>query len=230
MGDSFVAGLGAADPARRFPDVLQKLLGARWVVVNIAMNGWNTANELEALEKYPYSPEIVILSYYVNDIEGAAWKAGVQRPVVIEAPNGWLGELVSRSYLVNFVYWRLYRFRNAAEMTRIYSDYIRECYANDQIWNLHVAELQSFINFTRDRKVKLVVLVIPDLTDVAGSRPITKKVASFFLNSHIPVIDLTDQLAGRDVPQLVANPFDAHPSENLHREIATVLFEKVHTL
>src|ERR1044071_207217 len=30
VGDSFVAGLGAANPARRFPDVLQKLLGTRW--------------------------------------------------------------------------------------------------------------------------------------------------------------------------------------------------------
>jgi dolichol-phosphate mannosyltransferase len=35
-----------------------------------------------------YSPDIVVLSYYVNDIEGAAWKTGVPHSVVIEAPKG----------------------------------------------------------------------------------------------------------------------------------------------
>ena len=53
VGDSFVAGMGMADPARRFPDVLQKLLGEPWVVVKIAMNGWNTVNELGAIGNYP---------------------------------------------------------------------------------------------------------------------------------------------------------------------------------
>jgi hypothetical protein len=227
VGDSFVAGMGMADPAKRFPDVLQKLLGEPWVVVNIGMNGWNTANELDAIENYPRSADIIVLSYYVNDIEGAAWKAGLPRPVVVEPPKGLLGKVVDRSYLFNFLYWRLFRFRNAEEMTRVYSEYVGRCYGDDRVWQLHSAELQEVVELTQRRNSKLIVLIIPDLTDVTGSRFLTTKVASLFRNLQIRVVDLTDRLERRDVSQLVANRFDAHPSESLHNEIATVLLGEV---
>lgn len=230
VGDSFVAGMGMADPTMRFPDVLHKLLGQPWVVVNIAMNGWNTVNELDAIENYPHSPDVIVLSYYVNDIEGAAWKAGLPRPVVVEPPGGLLGEVVNRSYLFNFLYWRLFRFRNAAEMTRVYSEYIGRCYGNDRVWQLHAAELQGVVDLTQRRNSKLIVLIIPDLTDVTGSRPLTTKVASLFRNLQIRVVDITDRVEGRDVRQLVANRFDAHPSESLHNEIARVLLGEVRAL
>jgi hypothetical protein len=227
VGDSYVAGMGMADPAKRFPDVLQKLLGQPWVVVNIAMNGWNTVNELTAIENYPHSPDLIVLAYYVNDIEGAAWKAGLRRPVLVEPPRGLLAEVVNRSYLFNFLYWRVFRFRNSAEMARVYTEYIARCYGDDRVWQLHVAELQGIVELGQRRNSKLIVLIIPDVTDITGSRAITTKVASFFRNFQVRVVDITDRLEGRDVRQLVANRFDAHPSESMHNEIASVLLGEV---
>ena len=72
VGDSFVAGHGIARPGDRFSDLLQKRLGDRYVVVNIAQNGWNTPEEYQAIISYPRKPNRIILSYFINDITDAA--------------------------------------------------------------------------------------------------------------------------------------------------------------
>ena len=49
VGDSFVAGHGISQTENRFSNILQRNLGGQYVVVNIAKNGWNTADEYQAI-------------------------------------------------------------------------------------------------------------------------------------------------------------------------------------
>ncbi len=224
VGDSIVAGMGTSDYRKRFSDRLQARLGHSWAVVNIAQNGWNTADEYRAMAAYPHKPDVVILAYFINDIVGAVRKHRLRQPAVVDSPPWGVRFLVRKSYLLNFLYWRLYRFRNTGDLERIFWDSTQEFYTRDDVWNTHCEELKAVIGFANARQAELIVLVLPRLTDLGRSRPITGRVVSFLQQFPIRVVDFTDRLHGRNVMELIANPLDGHPSETLHDEIAAALF------
>ena len=168
LGDSLVAGMGTSDYRKRFANVLQSRLGEEWEVVILARNGWDTNDELNALKSSPFKPSSIALSYYINDIEGAAHKRGVDRPTLIQSPAPWVGLFVNHSYVLNFLYWRVYRFRNASELGRIYTDYVTRCYSDEAIWKTHEEELKEIADFAERQTAPLHVLVIPRLTDKIG--------------------------------------------------------------
>lgn len=76
VGDSFVAGLGINDPEERFSNHLRRWLAPDWSVCNLGRMGWNTRQELDAIRSFPIKPDLVVWSYYINDIENAAAEQG----------------------------------------------------------------------------------------------------------------------------------------------------------
>jgi lysophospholipase L1-like esterase len=75
IGDSFVFGWGVED-GESFPVRLQELLNAgpepeRWQVLNCGMPGYNTWQELRLYERVvrQEDPEIVVVSWYLNDLD-----------------------------------------------------------------------------------------------------------------------------------------------------------------
>ncbi len=224
VGDSIVAGMGTSDYRKRFSDRLQARMGDGWAVVNIARNGWNTADEYRAITAYPRKPDVIILSYYINDIDGAALKHDLEGPGIGVSPPWGVRFLVRKSYLLNFLYWRLYRFRNSDELARRYTEFTRNCYAREDVWKTHSEELEAILDFANARQAVLIVLVLPRLTDLDQSKLITSRVVSFLQQFPVRVVDFTDRLRGRDLRELIANSMDSHPSETLHDEIAAALF------
>jgi hypothetical protein len=226
-GDSFVAGMGMSDYRDRFANVTGTELGSEWAVVVLAKNGWNTAQQIEALNAYPHQPDLIVLGYYVNDIEGAGFKHGYARPRLVDPPAGVLGLAVRHSYVLDVLYWRMYRFGNAQEMSAAYHAHLRRLYSDERVWTTHLVELDSVADYAADKGVPLIVLLIPWLTDVESSRPHLARVASHLAARDIPLINLVDQLVDRDPRDLVANPFDAHPSRALHSEIGRILADAI---
>jgi hypothetical protein len=71
-GDSFTAGWGINDPVDRFTDVLAQDLGDGYAVVNLGTYGTATPEQLEILKNYPLqNPDVVIMQYFLNDIDYA---------------------------------------------------------------------------------------------------------------------------------------------------------------
>ena len=78
LGDSFTAGWGIDDPADRFPDVLARLLGDDYAVMNVGARGSSTAQQLRMLDDYPVQePDVILWQYFLNDIEEAALSVGL---------------------------------------------------------------------------------------------------------------------------------------------------------
>jgi hypothetical protein len=78
VGDSFAAGWGIANPDDRFGNVLGKRLGDDYAVINLGKPGASTVEERDDLQKYPLEKvDVVILQYYLNDIENAALSIGL---------------------------------------------------------------------------------------------------------------------------------------------------------
>ncbi|MFC2174198.1 SGNH/GDSL hydrolase family protein, partial [Acidobacteriota bacterium] len=133
IGDSFVTGYGIKDVSDRYSDILRARLGGQWAVINLAKNGWNTAEELEAFKAFPIKPDHVVLSYYLNDIQPIAFRFPQFDPGQFESPIRkppplLIRSLVDNSYFIDFVYWRLYRFRGIFEDQK-YKDYIIDLFS-----------------------------------------------------------------------------------------------------
>lgn len=223
VGDSFVAGHGIARIENRFSNILQKNLGGRYVVVNITRNGWNTADEYQAILSYPYQPKKIILSYYINDILGAAKKLGYGSPIRVEPPSSSILQYITNhSYTLNFAYWRLYRFYNK-DMGEKYWEYLKNSYSNQTIWEAHEAELLNIVTYTQNQGIELTVVVFPNLREVKGSAVFTSKVTEFFQQHNVRALNLEPLLENRDPMSLVVNSLDSHPNEALNKEVAELL-------
>jgi hypothetical protein len=227
VGDSLVAGHGIPHIEDRFSNILRTNLGERYLVVNIAKAGWDTADEYQGLSSYPYKPKRIILAYYINDILGAAYKSGYGSPVRAEPPhNEALRYIIDHSYALNFAYWRLYRFHNR-DMGEKYWAYLKSSYANRDIREVHEAELLEIVTYTKREGIDLTVVVFPHLRDVKGSAVITSQIADFFQKHGVRVVNLEPLLEDRDPMSLVVNSLDAHPNEALNKEVAEILTKEI---
>lgn len=228
VGDSFVAGNGIADPADRFANQLGRMLGPEYAVMVVASPGWDTIDEVKAIVEYPYPPDILVLSYYINDIEGVAYESGAQRPQIRTEPSMGLAWLVENSYAMNFLYWRLIRL-GPQEWADIYwNDWLTRIHHDPEIRWRHHQELLTIINGAAAEQIPLYVVVFPNLAAVEESQPFIQPVIDLFEQHDVPVLNVSHLLAGRDPAETTVNAVDAHPNEQVHHQVAEALYDMLH--
>ncbi|MHC1712587.1 MAG: SGNH/GDSL hydrolase family protein [Solidesulfovibrio sp.] len=224
LGDSFTAGHGINSAEDRFGNVLARDLGPGWRVGNAAKNGWDTGDEARALQAYPVTPDVVVLAYYVNDIFRAAKECNFSMPFAVHFPKNFVSKyLVNHFALVNFVYWRLARMGNMQGAVQGFSERLQAAYDDPQVWAAHVAELDAIVGWCRERHIRLIAMVIPNLGDVAGSTPITARVVSYFTARGVQSVDLAPRLSGRAPADMMVNGVDSHANVRLNAEMAELL-------
>jgi hypothetical protein len=226
LGDSFAAGYGIKNIEDRFSNVLGARLGDGYLVMNIGRPQLSTHSQIEWVQGFPYKPDLLILQYYVNDIEDAAKAKGVVFAVDTLQPGPLFAPLVENSYAANFVYWRVVNLgpRNWA---RTYLPWLKAVYDDPDIWWIHQQELLTIYNGAQSEQVTLLVVAFPDLNDVAGSRVLTDKVLKIFDELGVPTLNVADMASGLPPQQLVVNPFDPHPNEWLHHQVGERLYEMI---
>jgi hypothetical protein len=225
VGDSLVAGSGIANPEDRFANQLGRLLGPDYAILIVASPGWDTVDEVEAIINYPRRPDILILSYYINDIEGTAYESGAQRPPIRRDPPAWLSPLIQNSYALNFLYWRVIRL-GPQEWAGIYwNDWLKKISADPEIHWRHQQELLKIVEGAASEQIPLYVVVFPNLAAVDESRLLTQPIIDLFRSHHIAVLDVGQLLAGRDPAKTMVNSVDAHPNEAINREVAEQLYQ-----
>lgn len=224
LGDSFAAGHGVDAVADRFSDLLSKSLGPSRLVVNVAKIGWDTSDELKALREFPLRPDVVVLAYYVNDIYGAAGRSGFELPFGVRfPPPGPVRYVVDHSALFNFVYWRLARVGGVEDAEKSFWGRLKAAYADEAVFADHAAELRALAGYCRERGIRLVILLLPNLLDVSGSAPLTARVGEAFRALGVETLDMSPLLAGRSPGSLVVNAVDAHANVSLHAEMADIV-------
>ncbi|MFC2173588.1 SGNH/GDSL hydrolase family protein [Acidobacteriota bacterium] len=231
LGDSFVTGYGIENCSDRYSNILQDHLGEGWTVINMARNGWSTAEELQALESFPFPIEHIILSHFINDIEPVTYRLPhysreqFQSPIEERIPT-LLEPFVENFHSINYVYWRLYRFRDSY-MTMTYKDYLIALWSDPEVWLLHAIQLRQVAWSARERHAELTVLAFPHLRDIEGTSFIPNKVAKLYRAEGVKCVNFGELLKGREAMSLVVNSVDSHPNKKLHREIADILMRQV---
>ena len=225
VGDSFVAGSGIADPEDRFANQLGHLLGDDYVVFNVSSPGWDTFDEVEAIVDYPYPPDILILSYYINDIEGAAYASGAQRPQIRRDPPAWLLSLVNNSHAINFLYWRLIRLGPQEWADVYWNDWLKQIGTDPEIRWRHQQELLTIVEGAASEQIPLFVVVFPNLSALEESQFLTQPIINLFQEHDVSVLDVSQLLAGRDLAEITVNAIDSHPNEAINLEVAEHLYQ-----
>ena len=227
VGDSFVAGVGIADVRERFSDRLQAALGEHTQVHNLGSNGADTRQEAYLLETYPFRPDVLVLSYYVNDILAAAEALGHHEPPFrpyanLAPPLAWL---VTRSYLLDFVYWLLPQ----TDQTGV-RKYIAKCFAWPEVVALHEQDLQHIVDWARSKNCAMIAVVFPSLIQLEESAAWVAPALEVFARNGVPAIDVRTLL--RDLPpeERVINRNDPHPSARVHALVAEALRAEVEKL
>lgn len=229
LGDSFAAGHGVDDYRHRFSNLLEKNLGDGWAVANVARIGWQTSQQIRALQEFPYDPDIVVLSYSMNDIFGAS--RGYQRAQGIEprdGPPGWLRPVVENSHLWDYVFLKTRGLRSSGnsqgEEHRLA---LLDAHDDPIIWSKHRQELLRLVSLARNRGAQPLVVVWPRLTDLENTSRLTAKIAELMRDQGVPVIDLSERFAGRDRDDLMASRLDGHPHRRLHQEVGDLLTREI---
>ncbi len=222
-GDSFVAGAGIARSEDRFSNRLAQKLGNDYVIFNVGKNGLNTGQVIKAITEYPYRPDILIFSYYLNDIESIS-------PLCRGGPNplgsvpSLLLPLVENSYAANFFYWRLARLIQGTQPDLRWNC-LFNAYNDPDIWWLHQQELLSVYQGTQSEQIPLLVVVFPSMLYLEDSTVATGRVVNLYREKDIPVVDVTDLAKDLPARKRVVSPMDTHASELVNKLVAEALYD-----
>jgi lysophospholipase L1-like esterase len=128
LGDSFTAGIGIPKK-NRFTDLIKERLSTGYEVLNMAIWGYSTDQELLALEEkgLKYNPDIVVLCMFVDDLfcshlfsvnDGIYIKPkfSVTAQDILRLKNIPVKDNHGKSALWNFILTRFYKLLNRIEM------------------------------------------------------------------------------------------------------------------
>lgn len=216
VGDSFTAGWGIENTADRFSNLLGTKLGAEWAVINLGLAGSATRSQLKNLQNYPLqNPDVVILQYFLNDIEDAALSIG-QFQEFPQSP-----EWVRDSYLANFIF-----SLNSGGFGPAYWQWEYAAYDDFGIWQIHQQEIFDFADYVESMGARLIVVIFPNLQDPFSSIPYVDQVAQAFESRGVTdILKLFDDAAAWDAQTLIVSPRDAHPSAAFHRHVGEKLYD-----
>ena len=227
VGDSFAMGHGINNLDDTFAQLLERELGPGYDVNMIAHSGWDTDVQLHYLDSYPLQPNIVILSYYLNDIDYLLQAPELNPDSRFTFPdNPVLSWFILNFFAPNYAYYNLLQFTSTERTSNHLQDLV-DAHLNDAFWEQQAQLLYQFIEWTQRHDARLIVLLWPHITAIAESQPATQRVRAFFEDAGIPVVGMSNVLKDHDPRQLVVNRFDAHPGVEAHRLAADALYPVV---
>ncbi|MDX2138424.1 MAG: hypothetical protein SF123_10050 [Chloroflexota bacterium] len=223
LGDSFAMGHGINSLDDIFAQVLERQLGTGYDVNLIADSGRDLDLHLPFLQQYPFQPNIVVYSYYMNDIDYLLTNTE-QDPdanfTFIEDPN--LHWFVTEFFLPNYIYYNILQFTSQQRAEGFVND-LTAAYENPEYWDEQQFRLNQLADWCAERNIELIVLVWPYITAIDQSQPAVLRVSEVFRVRGVPVVDMSPILREYPVRQLIVNGFDAHPSIFAHQLAADAL-------
>jgi|GEM_PF-2829473 len=244
LGDSFTWGYGINNQADRYSDILQEKLSARCGEPNrikaytMALPGRNTRDHLEALRNMShFNFDSVILGYYMDDTSSAQSVRHFQHcyhKVFDYRRNPILKPVLDNSFFLQYLWVRLYnRFLNPEYAKTCWDTNYASLYQDPEVWSRHLLELQQLINYTKDKRLDLAVVIFPFMNLIGPDYPAAKpaeRLTSFFEQQNIPVVNLAPLLSNYTPRQVMVSPRDFHANEFVHGLATEKLMEKIQGL
>jgi len=240
IGDSLTFGQGVAERdtylARLEDDLAAKHLPVE--VINCGVFGYNAREEARRFEEVAgmLEPDIVVIGYELGDILQNP-PLNTNAPGVARDQAG-TGQLVERrslvdvlktSRLVTFIAYRysfLLKKFNLRDWDALYG-------ADSPLWKKLAANYVDVAKTANDRKIDLLVAIIPELSNLDERYPfrdVHERVAAMCTSLGIQTVDVLPAFRGEDGPGLWVHPRDRHPNPQGHQIIERALLTSVTSL
>lgn len=221
VGDSFAAGFGIKDIRNRFGNVLERQLGNDYRLYTVAKPGWATRQEYDNLVNFPVKPDAVILTYIGNDMNDMLGLAETNiAEFVPEQLSPKAKYLLTRSHLINYLYFSFYLH---PVQKGFLSKYLVDFYQNEERLKTHQKDLIKFVNYSKRKKIPLIVVIFPHLRATEASKIFINPIRDFFEHQNITVLDVSELANDIPVSFRMVSAVDNHPSVELHRKVGNAL-------
>lgn len=225
VGDSFTQGHGIKNVKDRYSNKIEEY-NHSFTCINIGKNGLDTKQEFSTMINFisrsKIKPKIIVLQYFGNDIEGIAYSKIKKKNNEPYAKLSKFSKVIIKgSYLINYLYW-LYPH----EDYKPYLNYLKKAYSDPEIVKEHLSDLNKFIKYSAENKIKLKVLIFPFLVDFKLSDEIYEnKIKSFFQSRKIETISVRQLVNKIKKNDLIVNKNDSHASILLNEIIAKKIYK-----
>ncbi len=222
LGDSFTLGWGVP-----FSETLAKRLEkqiatkfSNYEILNMGTGNYNSSMEVELFKRkgLTLEPNIVVLMYYINDTEPTPKISSNTYP------------LMKHVYLPNYVNAKLTQLSMMEGASDWLQTYYRKLYSPDsEGFRKSKDALKELIRLTADKKIKLLIVNIPDLRRLdkypfGFATALAKEAAE---KSVLPFLDLLPFFENYDGKTLWVSKDDSHMNSHANSIAAEAIFEKM---
>lgn len=232
IGDSITFGYGIENVKDRFTEILEKTLqenGYKVEVYNLAVSGADTRVEINTYQVFKFLDcDIILHQYTLNDIRNNEDQAKLlEQYSKVSALTKYAQDF---SYFFDFIYWRLNQ-RYADTFRQLQTIDFKD-YQNQEKLNHHLAEIKQYVDEVKSDGKKIIVVIFPMFYALDNDYPgwIHAIISAHFTKEGATVVDLLPQAAGKNVSNLRASQFDAHPNEYFHKLTAEKVYETLKEL
>ena len=226
LGDSFTWGFGVRSE-QRFTNLLNDKLSNTSLIFNLGKNGSDTKEEYKRLIDYPVKPNILILQYFLNDIEGASKENGqsVKGFSLYKDLNGLSEFMIRNSFILNYIYWLIPRGKHST-----YIEFLSSAYNNQDILDSHLSDLDNILNYCKSNEITPYLIIIPFMNDLDLSHKLLTPIETHLIEQDIRFINFVDILKDIPIKIRMVNSNDGHMSAEVHKLVAEELYNMLHLL
>lgn len=223
LGDSFTLGWGV--PFENiFSKQLEKMLNKeekKFEVINMGTGNYNSIMELELfkLKGLKLTPDLVILMYFINDVEPTP-----ERLFVFEY------FLKKHSYFYGFLSDRYIKLKFRLDEDFNWKQYYSHLYSpNSKSLSENKDAINELFALCNEKEIDVLVVNIPELHDL-------KEYPFLFASDHIKILareadvvflDLLPALSGYDLLSLWVSPEDSHANIKANSIIAERIYKEI---
>lgn len=213
LGDSLTFGWGVQEN-ETFASLIEEDLNSNQPteVINFGTGNYNTEQEVNLFidKGLKYSPDKVVLFYFINDAELTPEKSGL-----------WF---LGYSHFISFYWSRINSLMNNLVPSKSFQEYYESLYEqNEQGWiNARKAILQ-LRDICKENGIEFQVVLLPELHDVNNEifTNVYNNLALFLRDNNIDYLNLAKLFENHpNQIELWVSFDDAHPNNIAHREIA----------
>jgi len=224
LGDSFTLGWGVPFD-NTCSKQLEKMLNQhqnKYEVINMGTGNYNTTMEVELfkLNGLQLSPEMVVLMYFVNDVEPIPRKK-----------SGFVYVVRRRSYCLSFLVGRLIKLRSRFVKAFEWSTYYEYLYSMENLENLKANRdsIRELIALCKKNEIELLIVNIPELRNLREYRfsQATEHIKSLAEEARVPFLDMLVAFTDHEPESLWVKPEDPHANAKANSIIAEQLYKKV---
>ena len=222
LGDSITFGWGVADDntvSTRLEQLINKAeKNDHFEVLNTGVGNTNTEMQVAYFlnEGFKYSPDFVILNYFINDAE------------LTPRPNKNPLMKYSMAYVYFSLKWESIWRRYFGGKN--WQEYYTDLYSKEKKgWEKTKVAIQRLSEYSKANKVKLLIVNYPELHQLSDYpfSEVSGKVKKIAENLEVPYLDLLPHLEGRDENQYWVSQQDQHPNSFACSVIAQAILESL---